>query len=135
MWGAATHDRSTGVHRPLTATVLALRPLVPDGTGDAQGSDVDDTVLLISLDHCIIADADLADIRARAAAAAQASPERVHITLSHTHGAGLLMRDRAELPGGEDAEQTDRAVAHDRDGLAGPGLGCDGGEPAGPEHV
>ena len=27
MWGAATHDRSTGVHRPLTATALALSPL------------------------------------------------------------------------------------------------------------
>ena len=23
MWGAALHDRSTGVHRPLTATVLS----------------------------------------------------------------------------------------------------------------
>ena len=26
MWGAATHDRSTGVHRPLTATVLSIVP-------------------------------------------------------------------------------------------------------------
>ena len=24
MWGAATHDRATGVHRPLLATVLVL---------------------------------------------------------------------------------------------------------------
>jgi hypothetical protein len=24
MWGTATHDRSTGVHQPLTATVLVL---------------------------------------------------------------------------------------------------------------
>jgi hypothetical protein len=22
MWGAATHDRSTGIHRPLTATAM-----------------------------------------------------------------------------------------------------------------
>ena len=41
----------------------------------------------------------------------------------------------AELLGGEDAEQADRAVADDRDGLAGAGLGGDGGEPAGAEHV
>ena len=41
----------------------------------------------------------------------------------------------AELLGGQDAEQPDRAVADDRDGLAGAGLGGDGGEPAGAEHV
>ena len=41
----------------------------------------------------------------------------------------------AELLGGEDAEQADRAVADDRDGLARSGLGGDGGEPAGAEHV
>ncbi len=37
----------------------------------------------------------------------------------------------AELPGGEDAEQAHGAVTDDRDGLAGSGLGGDGGEPAG----
>ena len=31
MWGAATHDRSTGIHRPLTATVLYLQN--PNGSG------------------------------------------------------------------------------------------------------
>ena len=31
--------------------------------------------------------------------------------------------------------QADRAVTDDRDGLAGAGLGGDGGEPAGAEHV
>ena len=41
----------------------------------------------------------------------------------------------AELPGGQDAEQADRAVADDRDRLAGPGLGGDGGEPTGAQHV
>lgn len=115
MWGAATHDRSTGVHRPLTATVFALRPAVPGGGGDgggggesdgrdagaAPGGGRSDAILLVALDHCIIADADLADIRTRAAAAASVSAGRIHVTLSHTHGAGLLMRDRADLPGGD----------------------------------
>ena len=41
----------------------------------------------------------------------------------------------AELLGGQDAEQADRAVTDDRDGLARAGLGGDGGEPAGAEHV
>jgi len=42
---------------------------------------------------------------------------------------------RAELAGREDGEQADRSVTDDRDGLAGPGLGGDGAEPAGAEHV
>src|SRR6478735_9169218 len=29
MWGAARHDRATGVHRPLVADVLVLAPLAP----------------------------------------------------------------------------------------------------------
>ena len=41
----------------------------------------------------------------------------------------------AELLGGEDRHQADGAVTDDRDGLAGTGLGGDGGEPAGAEHV
>ncbi len=41
----------------------------------------------------------------------------------------------AQLLRGEDAEQPDRAVAHDRDGLSGAGFGGDGGEPARAEHV
>ena len=41
----------------------------------------------------------------------------------------------AQLLGGEHAEQPDRAVADDGDGLARAGLGGDGGEPAGAEHV
>jgi len=41
----------------------------------------------------------------------------------------------AELLGGEHAEQPDGAVIDDRDGLARPGLGGHGGEPAGARHV
>jgi len=40
-----------------------------------------------------------------------------------------------ELLGGQDAEQADGAIADDRYGLSGSGLGGDRGEPAGPEHV
>jgi hypothetical protein len=41
----------------------------------------------------------------------------------------------AELAGGEHAEQADGAVPDDGDGLARGGLGGDGGEPAGAQHV
>jgi hypothetical protein len=93
MWGAATHDRSTGVHRPLAATVLVIQP--------ADGPTADGPVLLAVLDHCIVSDADLAAIRQRVSSATSIAAARVHIALSHTHGAGLLMRDRAGEPGGD----------------------------------
>src|SRR4051794_4218751 len=91
MWGAATHDRSTGVHRPLFATVLAMRP--DDGDGDG--------VVFVALDHCILGDADVTNIAAKVAAATSFAAANVHVTLSHTHGAGLMMRDRGHLPGGD----------------------------------
>ena len=93
MWGAATHDRSTGVHRPLAATVLAIR--------SADGPAPEEPVLLVALDHCILSDADLTHIRDGVASATSVDAVRVHIALSHTHGAGLLMRDRATEPGGD----------------------------------
>src|SRR3954447_13970645 len=45
MWGAAIHDRSTGVHRPLTATAVALRP-----REDADGGEQ----VIVALDHCLL---------------------------------------------------------------------------------
>src|SRR4051812_22051617 len=77
MWGAAAHDRSTGIHRPLTATVLAMRPANPESA---------ETFVIISLDHCILGDDDLANIRRLVAEATSFPVESVHITLSHTHG-------------------------------------------------
>jgi len=44
MWGAATHDRSTGIHRPLTATAFVLRRLGsgPDSGGGASTEAADE---------------------------------------------------------------------------------------------
>ncbi len=92
MWGAAAHDRSTGVHKPLFATALVLRPM---NSNDGPG------VVLIALDHCILGDDDIASIRSQAAKAVGCEPHDVHATLSHTHGAGLMMRNRADQPGGD----------------------------------
>ena len=44
MWGAATHERSTGVHRPLTATVLYLEN--PHAADEFQ--------VVVALDHCLL---------------------------------------------------------------------------------
>src|SRR4051794_37407295 len=45
MWGAALHDRATGVHRPLTATLLWLEPIA-SASGQSQ--------LIVALDHCLL---------------------------------------------------------------------------------
>ena len=47
MWGAATHDRATGVHRPLTATALVFRAHgLPAGPETEQA--------LVAVDHCLL---------------------------------------------------------------------------------
>jgi hypothetical protein len=106
MWGAATHDRATGVHRPLTATAVAFHAAQSPHAGGSAGS-VDDPSghgaghVIVALDHCMLEDQDLALIRGRVSAATSFPPERIHISLSHTHGTGMMMRDRIALPGGE----------------------------------
>jgi hypothetical protein len=39
MWGAATHDHATGVHRPLTATAAVFEPL-----GAAEPPEINDAL-------------------------------------------------------------------------------------------
>src|SRR5260370_23209707 len=45
LWGAAVHDRATGAHRPLLATLLWLE--APDGLPDQRQ-------LVVAMDHCIL---------------------------------------------------------------------------------
>src|SRR4051794_7972991 len=90
MWGAALHDRATGVHRPLTATALWLAPC---GAGEAQ--------VVLGIDHCLLESEEIALIRGRVSAATGLPPEAVQVALSHTHGSGWLSRSRAQLPGGD----------------------------------
>jgi hypothetical protein len=91
MWGAATHDRATGVHQPLRATAAWFGP-AGDG-GESQ--------LVIALDHCILDGIELDALRGKAAAAVGLQRDQVLVTLSHTHGSGWLSRSRSHLPGGE----------------------------------
>jgi hypothetical protein len=92
MWGAAAHDRATGVHRPLLATVLWLQPLA----GDASLAQV-----LVAVDHCIIDGAEMKRIREAVAQATGLTPAQVHVALSHTHGSGWMSRSRTHFPGGD----------------------------------
>lgn len=92
MWGAALHDRATGVHRPLEATILWL--------ASARGNPADVQVL-IGLDHCILDTQELIGIREGVAAATGITPKQVSVALSHTHGSGWMSRSRSHLPGGD----------------------------------
>lgn len=87
MWGAALHDRATGVHRPLTATALHL-----------ESTDASARQLVLALDHCILDAAEIESIRSRVEGLAASD---VAVSLSHTHGSGWMSRTRARLPGGD----------------------------------
>src|SRR5579862_7312754 len=92
MWGAAVHDKATGVHRPLLATLLWLQPRL----GNASQAQ-----LIVAIDHCVVDSAEMTRFREAVAAATGLAPHQVQITLSHTHGSGWLSPSRARFPGGE----------------------------------
>ncbi len=92
MWGAAAHDRSTGVHRPLEASLLWL---------EASSGDPASVRILVSLDHCLLDQSDSVLMRSTIADAAGVSMAQVILTVTHTHGAGRITRTRADFPGGD----------------------------------
>ncbi|HUG71179.1 MAG TPA: neutral/alkaline non-lysosomal ceramidase N-terminal domain-containing protein [Pirellulaceae bacterium] len=93
MWGAAAHDRSTGVHRPLTATVLSIAPLELGENPNRK--------LFVSIDHCLLWTAEMRTLLDRVAERANVARDSITVFFSHTHGAGLMGLERCELPGGD----------------------------------
>ena len=91
MWGAASHDRSEGVHRPLTATALVFRPL----EDDAQQQ------VIVELDHCLLLAADMNRLLDRVSDETGVAHDQLLVTFSHTHAAGLMDSKRGDLPGGD----------------------------------
>ena len=98
LWGAALHERSTGVHRPLTATALWME------AGDAQ--------LLFSLDQCLLDASGIAAIREAVRREVPLQTDQIHLAVSHTHASGWMSLTRAAFPGGELIEAYLRRVAH-----------------------
>jgi hypothetical protein len=90
MWGAAKHERATGIHRPLRATVTVFAPM--------EGNE---RQILLALDHCVMGATEHANLVAQAAEIGGVAKEEILVVFSHTHGAGLMGLDRANLPGGE----------------------------------
>ena len=107
MWGAAKHDRATGVHRPLRATVAVFAPmeraeaasLSPSG-GEGQGA-VHHLQILLALDHCTLGAVEHEQLLTHVAQASGQPKETILVVFSHTHGAGLMGLERASLPGGD----------------------------------
>src|SRR5262245_2165252 len=81
MWGAATHDRATGIHKPLLATLLWLEAIHYD---PKLRDDRSRTLLIVALDHCILDGPDIDQMQQAVAQAANVHSDQVLITLAHT---------------------------------------------------
>lgn len=92
MWGAATHERAEGIHQPLKATVAILAPLHQAETRRR---------IVISLDHCLLGAEEMERLTFHVSRVAGVDASELLVTFTHTHGAGLMSLDRANLPGGE----------------------------------
>ena len=94
MWGAARHDRAEGIHRPLSATVLALR----------AASD-DPLRLLVALDLPLLGEvsrpADAERVLGPVREALDLGEGQLIVNCSHTHAAPPTATSRSDLPGGE----------------------------------
>lgn len=95
MWGAASHDRSTGVHRPLAASALAF------GSLEEGGPPSESEQILILLDHVLLWPAEMDLLLERASRLSGVGRDSLLVVFSHTHAAGLMGMEREALPGGE----------------------------------
>ena len=93
MWGAARHERATGVHRPLYGDVLVFEPLQVPGAGQRM--------IRVQLDHVGFVAAQHEALKVAVGQAGGVSVEQVMLTYSHTHSGGWYVPDRFDLPGGE----------------------------------
>lgn len=93
MWGAATHDRATGIHRPLRATAMVFQP--------AETGDDKEEQILVAIDHVLLWTKEMDDLLNAVSTQASVPKERLVITFSHTHAAGLMGLERVDLPGGD----------------------------------
>ena len=91
LWGAATHERATGIHRPLRATALCLAPL----------GRPDDSRWTLALDHCLLWHGEQSRLLAELERATGVPSTQILLAYSHTHSAGLMDLSRRDLPGGE----------------------------------
>ncbi|HBH51809.1 MAG TPA: hypothetical protein DDY91_07955 [Planctomycetaceae bacterium] len=92
MWGAARHDRATGIHRPLTATVACLAPVEESEPAPW---------FVIALDHCLLWHTEQSRLLTELERRTGIPQSQIVLAYSHTHSAGLMDLSRTSLPGGE----------------------------------
>jgi len=94
MWGAASHEVASGVHRPLLATAMFFQQ--EDTAASQAGYHV-----VIAIDHCLLWPREMAVLLNSVSTATELPEERLSVIFSHTHGAGLMGRERQAMPGGD----------------------------------
>jgi hypothetical protein len=57
--------------------------------------------VIVAIDHCLLRANDMAQLHSAVCRSTRIAEHELHIAFSHTHGAGLMDRSRAALPGGE----------------------------------
>src|SRR5688572_20042645 len=126
MWGAAKHERATGVHRPLRATVAVFeaadagsrrgneadnKAIAPRSASACRRLQVESSQILLALDHCVLGAMEHEQLVSHIAQASGQPKEAILVVFSHTHAAGLMGLERASLPGGDLIPDYLRSVA------------------------
>lgn len=89
-WGPARHDRATGIHRPLTAEVMAFGP-----AGESP------QLIRVQLDLVGLIKQYHEDIIQALGQTSGLPAGQIFVTYSHSHAAGWFAPDRFDMPGGE----------------------------------
>lgn len=93
LWGAARHHQATGIHRPLTAEIMAF--------ADA-GNEKANPFVRVQMDASGFVDPEYYEILVQAVCeGALVSADRVILAVSHTHAACFPVKNRLDLPGGD----------------------------------
>lgn len=97
MWGAATHERASGIHRPLVADAVVFKPLEVSSSTSADEAEQ----VLLAVDHCLLWNREMQALLDTLAREAKIPREKLLVVFSHTHSSGLMDLNRQNLPGGE----------------------------------
>jgi hypothetical protein len=94
LWGAATHESATGIHRPLTATAMVFQ-------AEGLGPTLETQQVIVAVDHCLLWAREMDELLTSVAGQTGIAQEQLAITFSHTHSGGFLDTSRSHLPGGD----------------------------------
>jgi hypothetical protein len=97
MWGASTHEKSEGTHKPLYVTAMSIQAR----TGDMPA-------ILVAVDAASLGDLDGQEahwLRNNITAALEIDDTHLMLACSHTHASPWSARSRAYMPGGDSIEK------------------------------